>query len=157
VTKDNGFKMREDSRVNYVFAALVALIYAQSLVNAFRRGPDDPSWERRWWELDSTRRERIADASYSNSRLAEIEDPEEARLAKGFRRRLNRRDAYRGLAVSPIFVMLAALMLGGVIQAGVFGMIFAVVIYGVERPTVRRVKEARRRIRPLKTEPDTAR
>jgi hypothetical protein len=148
--------MREDSDVDYVFAAMVVFLYAQEFVSAFGRGPDDLSWERRWWGLDSTRRERIADASYSNSRLAELEDPEEAQLAKGYRRRQNRRGAYRGLAVFPIFVILAALMLCGVIQAGVFGMIFAVVIYGVERPTVRRVKEARRRIRPLTTEPDTA-
>jgi hypothetical protein len=126
------------------------------LVSSFRRGPDDAIWERRWWELDPTDRERIADASHSNSRLAELADAKETQLAKGYRRRLNRRGAYRGLAVFPMFVILAALMLGGVIQAGVFGMIFAVVLYGVERPTVRRVKAAKRRARPLATEPDTA-
>jgi hypothetical protein len=101
-TKDNGFKMREDSHVEYVFAAMVVLLYAQTIVIAFRRGPDDPSWERRWWGLDSARRERIADASYSSSRLAELEDPEEAHLAEGYRRRLDRRGAYRGLVVASL-------------------------------------------------------
>ena len=146
--------MREDSRVDYVFGGMVVFLYAQVLVSSFRRGPDDASWERHWWELDPAERERIADASHSNSRL---ENPEEAQLAKGFRRRLSRRGAYRGLAVFPIFVILAALMLGGAIQAGVFGMIFAVVLYGVERPTVRRLKAAKRGARPLTTEPNTAR
>jgi hypothetical protein len=146
--------MREDPRVDYVFAGMVVLLYAQVLVSSFRRGPDDAGWERRWWELDPTERERIADASRSNSRL---ETPEETQLAKGFRRRLNRCGAYRGLGVFPLFVILAALMLGGVIQAGVFGMIFAVVLYGVERPIVRRAKAAKRRARALTTEPHSAR
>jgi hypothetical protein len=149
--------MREDSRVDYVFAGMVAVLYAHALASAFRGGPDDPNWDRRWWALGSAGRERIADASYSNSRLADLEDPEEAQLAKGFRRRLNRRGAYRDLVVFPLFVILAALMLGGVAQAGVFGMIFAVVIYGIERPTARRVKAAKRRAHPVRTELDTAR
>jgi hypothetical protein len=156
-TKDNGFKMREDSRVDYVFAAMVVLLYAQSLVSAFRRGPDDPSWERRWRELDSTEREWIADASYSNSRLAELAGPEKVQLAKGFRRRLNRRDAYRGLAVFPFLVILAALTLGGVVEGTVSFLTFVAAVYAIERPTIRRVKEAKRRSIRVADEPDAAR
>jgi hypothetical protein len=142
--------------VDFLFAGMVAVFYVETLVSAFRRGPDDPSWETRWWGLDSTGRERIADASYSNSRLAELVDPVETQLAKGFRRRVNRRSAYRGLVVFPFLVILAALTLGGVVEFTVFALTFTAALYGINLPISRRVKAAKCRARPLTAEPDAA-
>jgi hypothetical protein len=146
--------MREDSDVDFLFAGIVVVLYGEAFVSAFRRGPDDPSWETRWRSLDSTGRERIADASYSNSRLSGLADPEETQLAKGYRRRLNRRSAYRGLAVFPFLVILAALTLGGVFAFTVFALTFTAAAYGINLPISRRVKAAKRRARPATAEPE---
>jgi hypothetical protein len=148
--------MREYSGVDFVFSGMVVVFYVQALVSAFRRGPDDPNWETRWRALDSTGRERIADASYSNSRLNRLVDPEGARLAKGYRRRLNRRSAYRGVAVFPFLVILAALTLGGVVENTVFYLTFIAALYGINLPISRRVKAAKRRARPSTVEPEAA-
>jgi hypothetical protein len=142
--------------VAFLFAGMVVVFYVEALVSAFRRGPDDPSRETRWRALDLDGRERIADSSYSSSRLAELVDPEENQLAKGYRRRLNRRSTYRGLAVFPFLVILAALTLGGAVEFTVFALTLTGALYGINLPISRRVKATKRRARPAAAEPEAA-
>jgi hypothetical protein len=138
--------------MTYIMAGAVVVFYVDALVHTFRRGRDDSSWEARWSELDSSDRQRIADASYSSSGFAEL-DPDEAMLADGLRHRLNRRSAYRSLAVFPLLIILAALTLGGVVEGVLFSLTSAAAIFWISLPLSRRVKAARRRrARPVQTE-----
>jgi hypothetical protein len=124
VTKDNGFRMREDCGVNIVFTCLAALVTVLVAVGAFRRGPDGPNWELRWRGLNPDDRSRIVAAAREDRDTPS--DPEDLELVSGYRRRRRRWRGYIELPVFSLLLVLAVFMLNGAMRPGLFGIVFAV-------------------------------
>ncbi len=87
---------------------------------ALWRGVDDPGWEKRWRELDPADRTRIATATRLVTSRVELDEPEEAGLAEGFRRRDQRRQSYIELPVLLLLTTLGALWIAGSLPASTF-------------------------------------
>jgi Flp pilus assembly protein TadB len=94
---------------------LVAAVDAGSATWAVR---DDPTWETRWRSLDAAESTWLAVIATSRNWMATLTDPEEIRLAKGRRSQESRRRMKVDLAAVPVFVLVAALALAGVLGVG---------------------------------------
>jgi hypothetical protein len=98
---------------------LVGAIDAGDAYWAARR---DPPWKTRWQSLDPAERSWLAVIATSRNWMATLTDPEEIRLVKGRRSREGLRRLRVDLWALPVFIVAAALVLGGLldVQALVF-------------------------------------
>jgi hypothetical protein len=115
--------MRDDPRVrpwDYLAIFLALATVASAIDGAFRFGVDGPTWRLRWRGLDPGERARISAAARSN---AELTDPADAELAKGFNRYERRRRARLEVAFAPLILVAAALVLTRVLPFDEFGLV----------------------------------
>jgi hypothetical protein len=80
-------------------------------LEAVRGGRGDPTWETRWRSLDPAERAWLAMMSTSREWIGTLTDPEEIKLAKGFRRHESRRLLSIDLICLPLLLAAAALSL----------------------------------------------
>jgi hypothetical protein len=116
--------MREDTRVDFLVAAVILAAFFAALPAAFRSGADSLNWELRWQGLGPEDRARISAAARSHEKL---DDPEEAELASGLRRRDQRRNAYVELVLLPFPLAAIALSLTGVLDSGIASFVLGLV------------------------------
>jgi Flp pilus assembly protein TadB len=100
----------------------------------------DPTWETRWRSLDPAESSWLAVMATSRNWIATLTDPEEIRLAKGYRSQEGRRRLRVDLWALPVFVAASVLVLAGVLNAQVllsvlfaFGLIRGIWAYKRER------------------------
>jgi hypothetical protein len=101
--------------VDVLLSCALGFVFVIYGARAFWPGADDPEWERRWTGLDELDRTWLAAASRSTANRATLERRGELDLAKGFGRREARRRAYITLAIMPLFIVGAILVLGGLV------------------------------------------
>ncbi|HEY2478806.1 MAG TPA: hypothetical protein VGI17_08735 [Solirubrobacterales bacterium] len=95
---------------------LLALLLLVNAIWAFWRGADDQKWETRWEGLDDLDRAWLAAASRSSANRDTLVERGEFELAKGFGRREQRRRAYIMLAMLPLLLVPAVLILTGLVS-----------------------------------------
>ncbi len=121
--------MREYPDVDIVVICGLAFAILANAGWAFGPGADDSSWERDYRDLDDLDQAWIAAATLTATAQPALKERGELRLAAGYRRREVRRRGRIGLAASPIFVVVGALFLAGLVPIDTVGMSLGV--YGV--------------------------
>lgn len=123
--------------------AVTVFIAVQTVRDAWRTGPANPTWDLRWRALDSDDQTRLAVASLSRSTTAALVDAEERELAEGFARRDRRRLAYLDLGLLAAVALATALILAGFAHHGAIGLIigaYALVRWPLESLRDRQIK-----------------
>jgi hypothetical protein len=124
--------MREDPRVDVVVIIVYFASVVFNVVSAFGGGDDDAIWELHWRSLDVAGQAGVATAAGSRDAYEEL-GPEEKAVVAGYRRHQRRRSARVDLMPAPFLIVAGALVLTGVLEAGLFGMgvALAIVITGI--------------------------
>lgn len=125
--------------------AITVVIDVVDFADAFWRSAPDPTWETRRRSLDPSESAWLAYMAISRQWIATLTDPEEIALAQGFRRHERRFIVYADLAVLPVVIATAILMLGGLVSIGIVGLvafIFTTVRNLVVYLRARRIKQA---------------
>lgn len=135
--------MRETPRVEYFLIAVTVLVAVQTIRDAWRTGPENPSWDLRWRALDPGDQSRLAVAGLSRSTTAALVDADEREMAEGFARRDRRRRAYLDLVLLAALALTSALMLAGATDHRTFGLVlgaFALVRWPLDSLRDRQIK-----------------
>jgi hypothetical protein len=99
--------------VDIALLILLVPVLVSMISTAVGAGEDSSTWELRWRSLPAADRDRIADATCAGT---ELDDPEDAELAAGFRSRRRRRSSYVEAPLTFVLVAATALSALGLLH-----------------------------------------